>query len=58
MNSIEESIFHAAFERDDPVERAAFVEHACAQDPVLRQRVELLLSAYQAGQSLEPNQVA
>src|SRR5262249_50237007 len=51
----EESLFLAALERADLASRQAFLEQACAGDAELRQRVELLLSAYAAGQDrLEP----
>jgi eukaryotic-like serine/threonine-protein kinase len=39
-----ERIFHAALERP-PVERAAFLDQACAGDPTLRHEVESLLAA-------------
>src|SRR5262249_39645265 len=37
----------------DARERAAFLDHACADDPGLRRSVESLLSAYDAGEFLE-----
>src|SRR6516164_3994740 len=43
----ERSIFVAALEVDDPVERAAYIERACAGDPALRSQVEELLKAHQ-----------
>jgi serine/threonine protein kinase len=43
----ERSIFVAALEVDDPVERAAYIERACAGDPALRSHVEELLKAHQ-----------
>jgi hypothetical protein len=42
----ERSIFMAALEKDDPTERAAFLEEACAGDTKLRQRVEALLGSH------------
>jgi tetratricopeptide (TPR) repeat protein/serine/threonine protein kinase len=52
MNATEESLFADALEKP-PQERAAFLDAACAADPVLRKNVESLLSAYDAGQFLE-----
>jgi hypothetical protein len=50
----EEDIFAAALSRDDPEERAAYLEVACAGNVVLRERVEMLLqSHHQAGSFLE-----
>ncbi len=44
-------IFADALEKDDPRERAAFVEQACGTDPELRQLVDALLQAHErAGQ--------
>jgi serine/threonine protein kinase/tetratricopeptide (TPR) repeat protein len=43
----ERSIFVAALEVDDPVQRAAYIERACAGDPALRSHVEELLKAHQ-----------
>jgi serine/threonine protein kinase len=52
---IEESIFHAALERTDPAERAAFLKDACAGDDRLRRRVEGLLRAHETATGfLEP----
>src|SRR5262245_9647837 len=42
----EETIFIEALERDDPAERAAFLDRACAADPTLRRRVERLLDRH------------
>jgi serine/threonine protein kinase len=42
----EEEIFHQALDRSGPEERAAYVEQACAGNPVLRAAVEGLLRAY------------
>jgi WD40 repeat protein/serine/threonine protein kinase len=51
----EQSIFIEALEREDPAERAAFLDRACAADPALRQRVERLLRRHQqSGPFLEP----
>jgi serine/threonine protein kinase len=43
----EQSIFIEALEREDPAERAAFLDRACASDPSLRERVEKLLRRHQ-----------
>jgi len=53
MTVTEESVFAKAMEKHAPHERAAFLDHACAGNPGLRQSVESLLSAYDAGQFLE-----
>jgi serine/threonine protein kinase/tetratricopeptide (TPR) repeat protein len=45
----EQSIFLEALDRQQPAERAAFLDQACAGDSALRQRIELLL--HQHGQS-------
>jgi tetratricopeptide (TPR) repeat protein len=48
-------IFHAARERSDPVERAAFIDEACGGDRALEAEVESLLeSDKQVGCFLEP----
>src|SRR5262245_48050198 len=44
----ERSIFLEALDREDPAQRSAFLETACAGDPALRQRVEALLRAHSA----------
>src|SRR3954452_3184773 len=50
----EQTIFTEALEREDPAERAAFLEGACAGDPRLRQRIERLLGQHDhAGSFLE-----
>src|SRR5438876_9357119 len=50
----EQSLFIAALEKEDAAERAAFLDHACAADPGLRQRIERLLQRHrQAGSFLE-----
>ena len=54
MKQSEESIFHEAFEITNPSEQADFLNHACSDDAQLRQRVELLLSAFPSGDPLEP----
>ena len=38
------AILADAIERDDTLQRAAFVESSCADDPLLRQEVEALLA--------------
>jgi serine/threonine protein kinase len=45
----EQSLFIEALEKEDPAERAAFLERACAGDPALRQRLERLLARHQEG---------
>ncbi len=47
----ERSIFIAALEKDDPTERAAYLEEACADDVLLRARIERLLKAHEPGDS-------
>src|SRR5271166_5134428 len=42
----EATIFAAALDRTDPMERAAFLTEACAGDDKLRRRVEALLKAH------------
>jgi len=42
----ERMIFEAALERDDPAERGAYLDQACAGDADLRRRVEELLKAH------------
>jgi serine/threonine protein kinase len=42
----DETIFAVALEKADPVERAAYLEAACAGDAVLRKRIEGLLAAH------------
>jgi serine/threonine protein kinase len=50
----EQSIFIEALEREDPAERAAFLDRTCAADPALRARIERLLRRHQqAGGFLE-----
>src|SRR5262245_12319745 len=43
----ERSLFIAALEKDDPAERAAFLEQACAGNARLQQRLERLLQAHE-----------
>jgi WD40 repeat protein/serine/threonine protein kinase len=47
----ERSIFIAALEKDDPAERAAYLDQTCAGDDVLRRRVERLLLAHDRADS-------
>ncbi len=47
----ERAVFIAALEKDDPVERAAFLDQACADDLPLRQRIERLLKAHEPADS-------
>jgi serine/threonine protein kinase/tetratricopeptide (TPR) repeat protein len=50
----ERDLFIAVLQKEDPAERAALLDRACAGEPALRQRVEHLLRAYQgAGSFLE-----
>ena len=48
----ERSIFMEALEFDNPRERAAFLDQACAGDEALRQRIERLLRRHQQPDSL------
>ena len=41
----EETLFDAARKLTDPVQRQAFLDAACARNPELRRRLEVLLSA-------------
>jgi eukaryotic-like serine/threonine-protein kinase len=41
----EETLFAAALEKQDPAERRAFLDQACAGNPALRQQVEELLQS-------------
>src|SRR6185369_14521136 len=51
----EQSIFIEALEKEDPAERRAFLERACAGDLALRERVERLLQYHeQIGSFLQP----
>jgi serine/threonine protein kinase len=51
---LEQTIFTEALEMEDPAQRAAFLEAACAGDARLRQRVERLLGRHDhAGSFLE-----
>src|SRR5262245_8097468 len=43
----EREIFLAAVEKDDPTERATYLDQACGTDASLRQRVEALLRAHE-----------
>jgi serine/threonine protein kinase len=47
----EQSLFTAALEKQDPAERAAFLDQACASDSALRQRIERLLQRHQEANS-------
>jgi serine/threonine protein kinase/tetratricopeptide (TPR) repeat protein len=47
----ERSIFMAALEKDNPAERAVYLDQACAGDPILRQRIERLLKAHEQAES-------
>ncbi|HEV3021418.1 MAG TPA: serine/threonine-protein kinase, partial [Pirellulales bacterium] len=51
----EVSLFLAALEKSEPVARQAFLDEACAGQPFMRERIEQLLAAYEAGHHmLEP----
>jgi hypothetical protein len=43
----EQSIFIGALEKEGPAERAAYLDHVCAGDPALRQRIERLLQRHE-----------
>ena len=45
----ERSVFLNALEIDDPRDRAAYLDRACAGDPGLREQVERLLAANDQG---------
>ena len=47
----EQTIFIEALEKEDPAERAAFLDRACAGDAALRQRLERLLQRHQQADS-------
>jgi tetratricopeptide (TPR) repeat protein/serine/threonine protein kinase len=51
----EQTIFIQALETDDPAERAAFLDHVCAGDEALRQRIERLLARHQQADGLLDN---
>ena len=40
----EREIFTAALSRENPAQRAAFLDEQCAGNPLLRQRIEALLA--------------
>jgi serine/threonine protein kinase/tetratricopeptide (TPR) repeat protein len=48
----EETIFAAALERGDPTVRAAYLDAACGENAALRRRLEALLQAHDAQDSL------
>ena len=43
----EREVFLAAVDRDDPTERAAYLDEACGADATLRRRVDALLRSYE-----------
>jgi tetratricopeptide (TPR) repeat protein len=50
----EETLFIEALEKEDPAERADFLDRACAGDPALRERIERLLQRHeQTGDPLD-----
>src|SRR5437870_2944976 len=54
MAMSEREIFDAALSIDEPAQRAAYLDRACADNPVLRERLDGLLSMHaQAGSFLE-----
>jgi serine/threonine protein kinase/Tfp pilus assembly protein PilF len=48
----EQTLFIEALEKEDPAERAAFLDRACAGDVALRQRIERLLQRHKEADSL------
>jgi serine/threonine protein kinase/tetratricopeptide (TPR) repeat protein len=51
-----EAVFFAALDKHDPIERAAYLDAACAGEPDLRARVERLLAVHPRwGDLLEPS---
>ena len=44
----EETIFAEALGKRTPIDRAAYLDQACAGDTVLRQRIETLLKSHEA----------
>jgi serine/threonine protein kinase/tetratricopeptide (TPR) repeat protein len=51
LHMVEHSIFIEALEREDPAERAAYLDQACGRDPALRRRLERLLQRHQQAES-------
>src|SRR5437762_5684624 len=47
----EQTLFIEALDKQDPAERAAFLDRVCAGDPALRQRLERLLQRHQQADS-------
>jgi len=47
----ERDIFIAALQKEDPAQRQAFLDEACAGQPVLRQQVEDLLRLHEGAGS-------
>src|SRR5436305_7556465 len=43
----EREIFLSAVEKDDPAERAAYLDQACGGDATLRRRIESLLGSHE-----------
>src|SRR5437763_11897906 len=58
MKLNEESVFTLALAKEDAQERASYLDQACAGDPALRDSVDSLLAAYEAGSFLETPAVA
>src|SRR3954447_21909934 len=54
----ERDIFIAALQRDDPAERRAYLDEACAEQPELRQQVENLLRLHEGAGSFLDNPAA
>src|SRR5262249_19090252 len=53
-----ESVFAAALQLPSPQERVAFLDRACADNPILRGRVEALLKAHDHASSFLQDQPA
>jgi serine/threonine protein kinase len=51
-SSSEQSIFLAALEREDPAQRAVFLQEACGDNAALRGEVQALLDAHEKGGDL------
>ncbi len=43
----ERSLFLALLEMDDPAQRSAYLDRACADSPELRREIEQLLNAHE-----------
>jgi serine/threonine protein kinase/WD40 repeat protein len=47
----ERNIFNGAMDIEDPIERSAYLDRACADDPALRQRIAALMNAHKPASS-------